>query len=245
MKLDREKKSLLPLTKEELNRYITTFTCKRRTDEEKQTQKASCTTIILFLTLSLSLFYFDNIFRSILNSIHDNAYIRFKEVGHHELNITVNGDGSIAKLVRKLTNRLNSAYDMNRLSSTKKCLPETIETSWSFYLEFLYLCSAYILIDQISIYAMRLRHVTAGFFYPERERQRIEFLHRLIRIERRDLDKLGLSSFIGGSSVNEAATTDDVYTLRDALGYLRNCLSDSLTCCCCCRSVDSKPSKRY
>lgn len=247
--------SLLPLTRDESEKYITTFTCKRRTKEEKKTQKASCASIIVFLAMTVSLIYFDDIYSSILNSIHEHALIRFKEVGHHALNVTVVGDGSIARLVRKLTGNLNSIYDMNRLYSTKMCLPDTAETGSGFYLEFSYLCVLYLFIDQISIYAMRLRHVIAGFFYPEKEKQKIRFLYNLIELQRQRANRMGFASYVNEIDDDQYGETrkgqrdENIYTIRDALGYMRQCVSDSLRCrqskCCRCFSLkNERPKKR-
>lgn len=241
------KPSILPLTKDESDRYITAFTCKRRTSEERHTQKANCTMSVLFLAFSLGLLYFDNIFYSILSSVHEHALVKFSEIGHHELDVRVLGEGAIARLVRKLTARLNSVYDLNRLTSTKECLPIARQTSNRFYLEFCYLVFIYLSIDQISVYAMRFRRITSAFFYPEKERRRIMFLYSLMLVQRRRLIETGFQGYIGNDDDDLRHDLDkdelNTYTARDALSYLGNCISDSLLCCGFPMLKESPPAK--
>lgn len=233
------KDSLLPLTNDERNEYITTFTCKRRTSEEKETQCASCMMIIMFLAFVLALIYFDDIFYSLLISIHDHALIYYKEIGHHELEINVKGEGAIARLVKRLTNRLSSVYDLNRLTSTEHCLPNALRTTGAFYLRFTYLIVIYLAIDQISIYAMRLRRLTAAFFYPDKEEQRVVYLYNLLLIKRRRMQQVGWNREIDD---NEAHVTsqETVYTVKDIIAHLSDCVSRSLACRCC----DKREQKR-
>lgn len=249
--IDRKRRALgksavLPLTRDESERYITTFTCKRRTSEERKTQKASCITIIVFLAFILSLLYLDDIFYTVLNSIREHAFIKFKEVGHHTLDIKVDGEGSIARLVRNLTYRLNSVYDLNRLTSTRKCLPDAHKTSNKFYVEFTYLVLIYFGLDQISIYAMRLRHVTAAFFYPDKERQRIVFLYSSILLQRQHLTRVGLERYLATTTTTTTTkdsdqnnefgqkqftdSLDETYTIKDAFNYIYSCVLKSLCC---------------
>lgn len=226
------KTSVLPLTKEESESYITTLTCKRRTHEEQKVQKASCVVVIVAIVFILSLLYLDDIFYSILYSIHEHAYIGFKEMGNHYLKINVTGEGSIGRLVRSLTAGLNSAYDLDKQTNTGACLPVALATSNRFYLELTYLVLIYLGIDQISIYAMRLRRVTSAFFYPEKEQQRIAYLHKLITVQRASLARAALANYVDsddGKASNDA--DDSVFSLRDAFGYIGNCVSDSLSCC--------------
>lgn len=185
LKRYRGEPSVLPLTREESKRYISTLTCKRRTQEEQKTLRASCMMILLFVAFTASLLYLDNIFCSILISIRDHALIKFHELGHHEFRVNITGKGSVARIVDRLTSRLNSVYDLNRYSDTRKCLPNPAQTGSGFYLQFAYLITLYIFIDQATIYAMRLRRVTAAYFYPSKEIQRIDYLFKLILLDRK------------------------------------------------------------
>lgn len=203
IELDRgSKEPVLPLTKEESRRFITTFTCRRRTGEERQVHKLSLTVIIIFLAFTLSLFYLDNIFYSLLVSIHDRSLIHYKELGQHELDVQVRGDGIIARLVKRLVGPLNSVYNLDRLTSTRQCLPEARMTANWFYLEFACLVLLYFLIDQISIYAMRLRRTTCTLYYPEKERQRVQFLHKLIQFKRHRLAQSGAHEANDNKQIN-------------------------------------------
>lgn len=229
-----KKSVVLPLSKDESDKYITAFSCKRRTSEEKHTQQVHCTIVIVFLVFTLSVFYLDDIFYSILMSIHQHAMIRIKEIGSHKLDIKLYGEGSIARLVRRLTQRLNSVYDLKRDTTTQNCLPDPKRTSGGFYLQFLGLVLGYIFIDQISIYAMRFRRLTAAYFYPDKEKQRTIYLYNSILVQRQRIQDAGLNDFTrDDKTVNEKFELDDnVYTAEDALRYLGGCISDSLACNC-------------
>lgn len=225
------KPNILPLKKAEAETYITTFTCRRRTQEERKTQRSSCAGIALLIILTLSIIYMDSIFYSLLVSVHEHAYVRYRQAGRHKLNVKVIGDGSIARLVRNLTSKLSSVYDLNQLASTKRCLPDARATSYRFYLEYIYLVLIYLGIDQLSIFAMRLRRVICAFFHPEKEKLRVQYLHRYLVYQRRSDDDMGLTSFVGDSNEDE---DDSVYTVRDAFRYLKSCVRDSI-CCRSCR----------
>lgn len=228
------KESVLPLTKVESERFITTFTCKRRTSEEKKSQRASCTIILLFLAFALSLLYIDDIFYSILSSIHEHALIKYRELGHHDLQVNVMGDGPLAQTVRRLAVHFNTTYDLNKSSTTSQCLPRPESTSTRLHLQFLYLVFAYIFIDQMSIYAMRLRRVTVAFFYTDKEQQRVAYLYNLILQSRRRLKRDGLSTLDrdddndddGGGSPRDK----EIFTIRDAIVYIKNCVRDGICC---------------
>lgn len=188
----RRSKRVLPLTKSERKHFITTFTCRRRTHEESRAQRVSVVVLLVFLAFALSLFYLDNIFYSLLTSIYDHSLVRYKELGHHELDIRVRGDGVVARLVKRLTGHLNSVYKLDRYTSTKHCLPQARMTSMRFYVEFIALVALYFLIEQVSIYAKRLRPATCAYFYPAEERERIEFLRKFIQYRRHKLASMGL-----------------------------------------------------
>lgn len=225
------KEVVLPLTRDESERYISTFTCRRRTNEEKKTQKASCTVIALFMAVALSILYVDDIFHSILQSIHGHALIRYHEFGHHELKVNVKGDGPLARVVRRIATHLNSTYDLDKFSTTKQCLPQPESTSMGLYVRFFYLVFAYVFIDQIGIYAMRLRRVTAAFFYTEKEEQRIAYLYNLILRNRRRLERDRLSTLNADDDDddNDVGTRDkNIFTLKDAVVYIKNCACDSI-----------------
>lgn len=187
VKMDREKKlrGVLPLDEEESQKYITAFTCKQRTKEERRQQRTSLTAILMFLATSFGLMYIDDILYSVLDSIHQHALIHYHEIGHHLLDITIEGEGSLAQLLRRLTDKLNSVYAMDRVTSTMVCLPEPKRTTGSYYAMFIGLVVLYCVIDQIGIYAMRLRRLTCALFYPIQERKRLEYLRKLIQYQRK------------------------------------------------------------
>lgn len=227
------KEAVLPLTRDESERYITTFTCKRRTSEERRTQRASCTVILLFLVLAFSLLYIDDIFYSILSSIHEHALIKYRELGHHELQVNVTGEGPLARTVRRLANHFNSTYDLNKLSTTSQCLPQPQTTSSALYVQFLYLVIGYIFIDQMSIYAMRLRRVTMALLYPEKEEQRVAYLYNYILINRRRLKRDGLLTLNDDDDDdddNNSPRDKEIFTIRDAIVYMKNCARDGICC---------------
>lgn len=226
----QKKRNVLPLTRDESKRFIEgTFTCRRRTEEEQQVQASSCSVFIICIAICLSLLYFDSIFYSILKSIQEHARMQISEIGRHRFVIDIKGDGMIARTVSKLTSRLNSIYSMARYSDTKKCLPIPSETPSTVYLNLLYLFVVYCLIDQLSIYAMRLRRLTAAMFYPQKERERIRFLYNLILLSRQTNEQLGLNDEMrlieGKGSKSERNEDEDLFTMREAILYLANCLS--------------------
>ena len=230
------KNRLLPLTRDESERYIPTLTCRRRTKEERNYQKSSCLMIVLFLVVTLSFLYLDDIFASILDSIREHSLVYYKESGSHKFDIIVKGTGSIAQLARRLTNSLKSTYNLDRETSTQFCLPAARRTNSTFYLRFAGLICLYLTIDQISIYAMRFRRVTCAFFYTEKERLRIAYLHKLIAHQR----KVAASNRYDETTENKDNKDDndedddedpETFTLRDAVSYLSECVSESVAGC--------------
>lgn len=228
---DLGKRAVLPLTDDESKRYIPTLTCERRTSEEQQTQRASCIMIVVFLVFVFALLYFDNIFYSILLFIREHSLIKFRDFGHHEVDLKVDGEGSVARLIRQLTSRLNSVYTLDKTTTTQDCLPNPVVTSGKFYLQFAFFVTIYITIDQVSIYAMRFRRLTMAFFNPEIERQRIHYLYRKILKTRRRIEQSGAEQYLDDPERNQSDHNDDsTLTLRDAAMYLGDCIISGLRC---------------
>lgn len=224
----------LPLTGDESRRFITAFSCRRRTREERNYQRASCAMILTYLAFALSLFYLDDIFRSILSSIQEHGRVQYQQLGHHELDVDVSGQGSVARLVRRLTSRLSSEYNLKRRISTEVCLPQPKITRSMYYFEFSLLVVIYYFIDQLSIYAMRLRSITCAYFYPDKELQRLVFLRSLILYQRRALAKSSMASYIEEDEEGQEWQLEErnAFTVRDAVVYLYNlCSCRSLRTC--------------
>lgn len=244
------KERVLPLSDDEEMKYLTTFTCRRRTRDELKHQRTSCRSGILFLALSCSLMYLDNIFYYILDSIHRHSLIKYHDLGHHSVNIAVRGQGSLARIIRQLTHRLNSAYEMDRTTTTMACLPEPRKTRVTFYIDFFGLIMAYLIMDQLIIYAMRFRRLTCAYFFPEKERERLVYLRKKILLDRKmHLSNLGSKRSIdqgasdprASEKVTKEKKSDETswlvgndnevaYTIRDVADYLVVCAKKSYIC---------------
>lgn len=74
---------------------------------------------------------------------------------------------------------------------------------------------------------MRFRHITMAIFYPDKEAQRVRFLYNLMLIQRKNLSRLGVKSYLDEVENISISNDENIYTLRDATKYMFNCIRDS------------------
>lgn len=82
--------------------------------------------------------------------------------------------------------------DQDRLVvDTRTCLPHPSEPDWTAYRTIAGLFTLCFLLVLTEAYLLRLRHIICGYYYPERERERIAWLYTHILRRRGRVHELG------------------------------------------------------
>ncbi|KAL4236473.1 DC-STAMP-like protein [Mactra antiquata] len=175
---------VLPLKKRELTKYIQSRSIKLTHDESAACQKGLVQVFVLAILCTVVIagdyclyFILDliNQYGSVMVNL--NAVVDFK--------ITIKGKGPISDFYRILLGDFDLSKQYSNDVNVGGCLPNPSSPSQS------YSTTAFIVLHVVLLtvvilrgYGMRLRRKIAAYYYPEQERQRIEFLYKSIKHDR-------------------------------------------------------------
>ncbi|XP_070503328.1 protein sneaky [Chironomus tepperi] len=131
----------------------------------------------------------DRLYFELLDIIARHSRIEFEQEGFHHMNITVNGTGFIADLIRASVNGLNINKNVDLMMTNDICLPHPTLTK-SFTIVQIYLLfslNIYLIYNQVHIH--RLKRAVCAYFYPKFEKRRIIFLYNKMLRERKKIFK--------------------------------------------------------
>lgn len=66
----------------------------------------------------------DVLLTEILEMVRNHSKIEYVQSGEHKVNITVNGDGILSELVRKILTKFNTNEKITTFLSNDVCLPD-------------------------------------------------------------------------------------------------------------------------
>lgn len=144
-------------------------------------------TLRLFLhILAVSFFVvLDRLYYELLDIIRRHSRINFEQEGYHFMNVTVNGTGFAADLIRRSVNGFNVNKNVDYIMTNEMCLPRPIltETVVVAQIYILFILNLYLIYNQVHIH--RFKRVVCAYFYPKREKRRIRHLYNKILTERK------------------------------------------------------------
>ena len=129
----------------------------------------------------------DRLYYELLDIVARHSRIDYEQEGHHYMNITVNGTGFVANLIRTSINGFNINKNVDLMITNEICLPRPTLTK-SFTMVQIYLLFSlnfYLIYNQVYIH--RLKRAVCAFFYPKREKMRIVFLYNKMLRERKKI----------------------------------------------------------
>lgn len=116
-------------------------------------------------------------FFEVLDVIAGHSRINYQQEGVHNLNITLNGTGFVANLIRASVEGFNVDEHIKVAMTNEPCLPRpAFLESWKLIrIYLLFLLNLYLIYNQVYIH--RSKRFVCSFFHPLREKQRIGWLY--------------------------------------------------------------------
>ncbi|KAH3769176.1 hypothetical protein DPMN_170425 [Dreissena polymorpha] len=140
----------------------------------------------------------------------------------------------MSQIVRLFLSGLNTHTQLREMSSNLGCLPDPRPVEWKYYVYVFGIYGAVLLLIIMDAYALRLRRVTASFFFRKREKQRVLYLYNMLMKKRncflldmrRKVKKKAKQMKLGKRSTL-------MYALGRVLPFMRLCKSARGTCLIC------------
>ncbi|CAO1423843.1 unnamed protein product [Diamesa serratosioi] len=215
---------LFPLRRIECKYLVDTNLSRKIVKEFKGYLGVMLTTMLQILITTL-LILLNFIYYESLDLIKRHSLINYVQTGIHDFNITVDGTGFIADMMRSTVDGFNVKVDVNVLLTNEPCLPKPllIENWRIVRIYLLFVFNIYLIYNQVYIY--RAKRFICAYYYPKREKQRILHLYNKLLKRRRGLFKHLL------------VTVKDKMKLNQVLVQKRNCIQRFIANYNCCRCL--------
>lgn len=146
---------------------------------------------LLLQILSTTFFVFlDRLFSGLLEIIARHSRVNYLQEGVHNLNITLNGSGFVANLIRASIEGFNIDEHIKVALTNEPCLPRPIHADpWKIArIYLLFLLNLYLIYNQVHIHRSKLS--ICAYFYPKREKARVLCLYNKMLKRRKNIFKL-------------------------------------------------------
>lgn len=185
------RKNVLPIKNSEIEKFVDLCSSSNK-KLLREFEDCFMLTLRLFLQALSATFFvcLDWIFYELLNIIARHSRINYLQEGVHHLNITVNGAGFIAGLIRASVKGFDVHEHIRVLTTNEPCLPHPhfLESWMIIRIYLLFFFNLYMIYNQVHIHRSKLS--ICAYFYPKRERKRIVYLHKKILRRRRNAFKM-------------------------------------------------------
>ncbi|KRX65286.1 DC-STAMP domain-containing protein 1 [Trichinella sp. T9] len=173
---EENRKHLIPLRPFEQGRINNLFSPSPTPEERKQLVRGVSTLFHLFWSI-FSLIIVDDQFYHLLDMVKDYSGIEVNQTGKHDIIITLEGTGEVARMIGSVIEDLNQTLRLDQVITNEHCIVhptkidyESVERIW---LVFALLCFQL----TAGVYLVRLRLLITNLMYPERERVRAVWLY--------------------------------------------------------------------
>ncbi|XP_062320979.1 E3 ubiquitin-protein ligase DCST1 isoform X2 [Osmerus eperlanus] len=177
------KRYLLPLKRAERGDFINPLSPAIHSSELKQVALGllQVLSVAVFVVVLLAV---DLMLYHIFDIIRRHTSTEFSLTSSHHIDIKVDGQSMMAKLLRKSIGAFNTSSNVNMQSTNEHCLPQPRALTTEDYLWSTVPLLMMALMCCLQVYTNRLRRVIAAFYFPKREKRRALFLYNL-QIQRR------------------------------------------------------------
>nr|XP_020021721.1 DC-STAMP domain-containing protein 1 [Castor canadensis] len=170
------KRTLLPLRKAEETAVI--FPCKPTIQaSEMRNAVTELLETLPVLLLLVVLCFLDWVLYSVFNTIRQHSFLQYSFRSSHKLEVKVEGDSMLARLLRKTIGALNTSSDIGVETNNMPCLPQPVcldaRAYWRATLPIVLL----ICLCLAQAFGYRLRRVIVAFYFPKREKKRALFFY--------------------------------------------------------------------
>lgn len=180
--------SVLPIRQLEARKFVDPESSRRL---QKEFEGNFVLTLRLMLQLLSATFFvcLDRVVFELLEIIARHSRVNYLQEGAHNLNITLNGSGFVANLIRASIEGFNIDERIKVALTNEPCLPRPVlvEPFRLIGLYLLFLLYLYLIYNQVFIH--RSKRSVCAFFYPKREKARVLYLYnKMLRRRRRFID---------------------------------------------------------
>ncbi|KAG5673428.1 hypothetical protein PVAND_003476 [Polypedilum vanderplanki] len=190
-KIDRRRtrsglKRLLPIKNVEIDKVVD-LSGSQKLRKEFQGYFGLTLNLLLHVIASTFFIILDRLFYELLNIISLHSRIHFEQEGVHHLNVTINGTGFVANLIRASIDGFNVNKHVQTVMTNEACLPQPTLLNTTILMEIylLFLLNLYLIYNQVYIH--RFKRSICAFFYPKREKKRIFYLYNKTLQQRKQL----------------------------------------------------------
>ncbi|VDI57840.1 Hypothetical predicted protein [Mytilus galloprovincialis] len=183
---EQEKPSVLPLKRKECRNYADTRS-PWLSSKEIDHAKTGITKIGIHILIATVIIFFDYVLYFVLMLIDRYGNLNINIGGTSSLSVSVEGSGFISAFLRAFLSTIKLDSDFGVEFNLTTCIPTPSKPDDNniYKFSFLYFFAFVFLIMQA--YGLRLRRKIVTFFYPERDIERIKYLHEKIRHQRKSL----------------------------------------------------------
>ncbi|XP_062963034.1 E3 ubiquitin-protein ligase DCST1 [Cynocephalus volans] len=189
------KRTLLPLRKAEEKTVI--FPCKPtiQASEMRNLVRELLETLPILLLLLL-LCGLDWALYSIFDTIRHHSFLQYSFRSSHKLEVKVEGDSMLARLLRKTIGALNTSSETAVESNNMPCLPQPVSLDARAYWRAVLPIGLLVCLCLVQAFGYRLRRVIAAFYFPKQEKKRILFLYNELLRKRAAFTKLRRAAIV-------------------------------------------------
>ncbi|KAF7226476.1 DC-STAMP domain-containing protein 2 isoform X1 [Nothobranchius furzeri] len=231
--------SVLPLTRREARTYITPLSF-QLSHKERRAVLVGVVSVFKHLMIGCLLVALDFLVFWILDQVYHQVKGDVFTRAPVSVAIRVNGSGYASDIFRDLVASFNILQGGNITVISRKCLMELSEPSYTSCFLLGFLSGLALLLSLTGGYMQRCRRLICAWYHPERERERIRFLHQQILNQRRAVGRvLRMSALRNQADREEAGAAGCLQTLltrlpggRVLLPHLQVLLSP-VTCLTC------------
>ncbi|MEJ1277742.1 DC-STAMP domain containing 1 [Cricetulus griseus] len=224
------KSSLLPLRKAEKKSVIFPFKPSIQASEMSNLARELLETLPILLLL-LVLCGLDWALYSVFDTIRRHSFLQYSFRSSHKLEVKVEGDSMLARLLRKTIGALNTSSDTGVESDNMPCLPQPVgmdaRAYWSASLPTILL----VCLCLAQAFGYRLRRVIAAFYFPKREKKRVLFLYNELLRKRAAFTKLRRATIVRRARQQRAPRPHLVDTLYRLCPLLRRLIRRRCVVC--------------
>ncbi|EDL15204.1 E3 ubiquitin-protein ligase DCST1 [Mus musculus] len=197
------KQSLLPLRKAERKTVIFPFKATIQAWEMRYVIRELLETLPIVLLL-LVLCAIDWALYSVFDTIRQHSFVQYSFRSSHKLEIKVEGDSILAKLLRKTIGALNTSSSTDVETNNMPCLPQPISLNARDYFKASLPTLLLVCLCLAQAFGYRLRRVIAAFYFPKREKKRALFFYNEFLKKRSAFTKLRRAAIVRRANQQKA-----------------------------------------
>uniref|UniRef100_A0A2K5C3Q8 DC-STAMP domain containing 1 n=1 Tax=Aotus nancymaae TaxID=37293 RepID=A0A2K5C3Q8_AOTNA len=210
------KRTLLPLRKAEEKTVI--FPCKPTIQASEMSNVVLTSSLELLEALPILLLLvllcgLDWALYTIFDTIRHHSFLQYSFRSSHKLEVKVEGNSMLARLLQKTIGALNTSSETVMESNNMPCLPQPVGLDARAYWRAVLPIVLLVWLSLLQAFGYRLRRVIAAFYFPKREKKRILFLYNELLAKRAAFTKLRRAAILRRARQQKSPVSPDILFL--------------------------------